>query len=138
MVPNSHHQVGNPEEFTSGELSSELFEQLKDRQGVGLGATACCCTKKLGKTNCQDYLRFLTQLLKEWDRVACGEKNGTHSFIPNTLKGKSRMHHKDLKTDRAFLSFAKTNSRSGDWNRYPGSQGSSDESRPQGDERTGC
>lgn len=49
-----------------------------------------------------------------------------HSFpIPADHK---RMHHKGLKTDHAFLSFAKTNSRSGDWNRYPGSQGSSDES----------
>lgn len=50
-----------------------------------------------------------------------------HSQYLLIIKGKGPMHHKDLKTDHAFLSFAKTNSRSGDWNLYPDSQGSSDE-----------
>lgn len=50
-----------------------------------------------------------------------------HFQILLVIKGERPMHLNDLKTDHP-LSFAKTNSRSGDWNRHPGSQGSSDES----------
>lgn len=42
-----------------------------------------------------------------------------------TIKGERPTHHEDLKTDHLFLSSAKTNSRNGDWNQHPGSQGSS-------------